>query len=86
MGQRPGTSACERKTVFLAANYLENFVQAVSCYPEPAGLPASFGRRGDGRYHNRIAAQTIIRMAAAMDLDAFWLDAEQFFQRRLRRQ
>src|SRR6266566_8159284 len=68
--QRPGTSGLRKKTrVFMQPNYLENFVQAVfDTVREDAG--AGFDQEplvvgGDGRYHNRAAIQTILRMAAA---------------------
>jgi len=63
--QRPGTSGLRKKvTVFQQAHYLENFVQSLfDILPERAGQTLVVG--GDGRYHNRIAVQTILRMAAA---------------------
>jgi phosphoglucomutase len=68
--QRPGTSGLRKKTrVFMQPNYLENFVQAVfNTVRTEAG--AGFREEtlvvgGDGRYHNRAATQTILRMAAA---------------------
>jgi phosphoglucomutase len=68
--QRPGTSGLRKKTrVFMQPNYLENFVQAVfdTVREENAN---GFGAEtlvvgGDGRYHNRTAIQTILRMASA---------------------
>src|SRR6202171_2609440 len=68
--QRPGTSGLRKKTrVFMQPNYLENFVQAVFDSVR-ADTKAGFGSEslvvgGDGRYHNRTAIQTILRMAAA---------------------
>ncbi|MEP2921625.1 alpha-D-glucose phosphate-specific phosphoglucomutase [Sulfitobacter sp.] len=64
-GQKPGTSGLRKKTrVFMQPHYLENFVQAT--------LDAIGGAQGkcfvvggDGRYFNRDAIQTILRMAAA---------------------
>ncbi|MFN0087017.1 MAG: alpha-D-glucose phosphate-specific phosphoglucomutase [Blastocatellia bacterium] len=68
--QRPGTSGLRRKTrVFMQPHYLENFVQSVfNALREESEV--DFGREtlvvgGDGRYHNRAAIQTIVRMAAA---------------------
>jgi phosphoglucomutase len=69
-GQRPGTSGLRKKTrVFMQPGYLENFVQSVfDAVREDAA--EGFGAEtlvvgGDGRYYNREAVQTIIRMAAA---------------------
>lgn len=68
--QRPGTSGLRKRTrVFMQPHYLENFVQSVfNAVREEAGgdfrqAPLVVG--GDGRYHNRTAIQTILRMAAA---------------------
>jgi phosphoglucomutase len=69
-GQRPGTSGLRKKTrVFMQPGYLENFVQSVfnSVRAEAGGdfREATLVVGGDGRYFNREAIQTIIRMAAA---------------------
>ncbi len=68
--QRPGTSGLRKKTrVFLQPHYLENFIQSVfDAVREETG--EDFSREmllvgGDGRYHNRAAVQTILKMAAA---------------------
>ncbi len=63
--QRPGTSGLRKKvTVFQTPHYLENFVQAIFDTREDLrGGTLALG--GDGRYYNRQAIQTIIRMAAA---------------------
>ena len=64
-GQRPGTSGLRKKVaVFSAAQYLENFVQSVfdtlgDCHGQTLVLG------GDGRFYNRAAIQTVLRMAAA---------------------
>jgi phosphoglucomutase len=69
-GQRPGTSGLRKRTrVFMRPNYLENFVQSVfDAVRQDAGGDFSGSTLvvgGDGRYHNREAAQIILRMAAA---------------------
>src|SRR5688572_1877634 len=63
--QQPGTSGLRKKVrVFQQANYLENFVQALfDVVKPPPGAVLVVG--GDGRYHNRAAVATILRMAAA---------------------
>jgi phosphoglucomutase len=61
--QRPGTAGLRKRvSVFLQPNYLENFVQAIFDCVDPAG--GTFVIGGDGRYHNREAIQTLIRIAA----------------------
>jgi len=64
-GQKPGTSGLRKKvSVFRKAHYLENFVQAIfDAVPGRQGATLVLG--GDGRFHNKPAIQTILRMAAA---------------------
>ncbi|MBK1664058.1 alpha-D-glucose phosphate-specific phosphoglucomutase [Rhodospirillum rubrum] len=64
-GQKPGTSGLRKKVgVFRQPHYLENFVQAVfDSLDGFQGQTLVVG--GDGRFHNREAVQTILKMAAA---------------------
>ncbi|WP_088279636.1 alpha-D-glucose phosphate-specific phosphoglucomutase [Ideonella sp. A 288] len=67
-GMKPGTSGLRKKvTEFAAGHYLPNFVQSVFDAVRPqagfGGLTLVVG--GDGRYFNREAIQTVLRMAAA---------------------
>lgn len=63
--QRPGTAGLRKKvSVFQQPHYLESFVEAVLRNAgDLRGKALVIG--GDGRYHNREAIQTLIRMAAA---------------------
>ena len=67
-GMQPGTSGLRKKvTEFAQGLYLANFVQSVfdAVRPEAGfgGLTLVVG--GDGRYYNREAIQTVLRIAAA---------------------
>lgn len=71
-GQRPGTSGLRKKVkTFLQPLYLDNFVQALFdvLNASDASGQALHGQTlvlgGDGRYHNREAIASILRLAAA---------------------
>lgn len=71
--QQPGTSGLRKKvTVFQQPGYLENFVQALFDQLHGQGQSAA-GQTlvlgGDGRYYNRVALQTLLRMAVARGYD-----------------
>jgi phosphoglucomutase len=63
--QNPGTSGLRKKVkVFQQSGYLENFVQAIfDALEDFSGQTLVLG--GDGRYFNRTALQSIIKIAAA---------------------
>lgn len=68
--QRPGTSGLRRKTRrFMQPHYVENFVQSIFDSVREEGTPDFCGETlvvgGDGRYHNREAIQSILKIAAA---------------------
>jgi phosphoglucomutase len=66
-GQKPGTSGLRKKTrQFLQPHYLENFVQCIfNALPSDELTGSTLVVGGDGRYHNSVAIQTIIKMAKA---------------------
>lgn len=63
--QKPGTSGLRKRVgVFQQPHYLENFIQSMfNAIDGFQGATLVIG--GDGRFHNRTAIQTIIKMAAA---------------------
>ncbi|TNF55792.1 MAG: alpha-D-glucose phosphate-specific phosphoglucomutase, partial [Burkholderiales bacterium] len=67
-GQKPGTSGLRKKVgVFQQPHYLENFVQALFdvLHGDAPASGQTLVLGGDGRFHNRTAVQTILKMAAA---------------------
>ena len=64
-GQKPGTSGLRKKTaIFRQPGYLENFVQCI--FDGTGGAQGkTYVVGGDGRFFNKDAIGTIIRMAAA---------------------
>ena len=76
-GQKPGTSGLRKKTKeFMKEYYLNNFVQAAFDAVKTSGTDVSEGSLvigGDGRYYNKEAIQTIIKMGVANGVKRFWI-------------
>ncbi len=71
--QKPGTSGLRKRVKhFTRPHYLENFVQSIFDSVD-ALRGGSLVLGGDGRYHNRTAIQTILRMAAANGVRRVWV-------------
>ncbi|XP_021765219.1 phosphoglucomutase, chloroplastic-like [Chenopodium quinoa] len=66
-GQKTGTSGLRKKVkVFMQENYLANWIQALfNSLPTEDYVNGVLVLGGDGRYFNKEAAQTIIKIAAA---------------------
>lgn len=68
-GQKTGTSGMRKKTSVLLTNpkFLPNWIQSLfnALAAEKTLKGTTFVLGGDGRFYNKVAAQTIIRMAAA---------------------
>lgn len=63
--QKPGTSGLRKTTArFSLPHYLESFVQSLFD-TAPSLIGATLVLGGDGRFHNDVAVQTILKMAAA---------------------
>lgn len=74
-GMKPGTSGLRKKVkVVREGLYLHNFVQALfDTLPAAERTGATIVVSGDGRYYNREAIQTIVRIAAANGVGRLWV-------------
>jgi len=77
--QKPGTSGLRKKAKLLTdtPNYLENYIQAIFNVADVKGKTYVLG--GDGRYFNRQAIQTIIKMAIASEVGHLIIGQNGFF-------
>lgn len=72
LDQKPGTSGLRKKVrVFQQPHYLENYLQAIFDTLSISAKTLLVG--GDGRYFNREAIQTVIKMAAANGVKTLWV-------------
>eukprot|EP01063_Lacrimia_lanifica_P028450 TRINITY_DN4154_c4_g1_i1.p1 TRINITY_DN4154_c4_g1~~TRINITY_DN4154_c4_g1_i1.p1 ORF type:complete len:646 (+),score=309.88 TRINITY_DN4154_c4_g1_i1:54-1991(+) len=76
-GQKPGTSGLRKKTrQFMEPGFLENFVQSVYNTLIDQGVKVAGGTvcvSGDGRYWNRTAVQTLVKMSLANGVKTVWV-------------
>ncbi|EFN54324.1 hypothetical protein CHLNCDRAFT_58243 [Chlorella variabilis] len=64
-GQKTGTSGLRKKTkVFMSDNYLANWIQSLFNALGEEAVGTTIGVGGDGRYFNKEAVQTILKLAA----------------------
>lgn len=64
-GQKTGTSGLRKKTkIFTSENYLANWIQSLFNALGEEAVGKTIGLGGDGRYFNKEAVQTILRVAA----------------------
>jgi len=64
--QKPGTSGLRKAVTSQQPHYLENFIQSI--FDTVGTCRQTLVLGGDGRYYNRQAIQTILKMAAANDV------------------
>ncbi|BDA44970.1 Phosphoglucomutase, chloroplastic [Coccomyxa sp. Obi] len=79
-GQKTGTSGLRKKTkVFMGDKYLANWIQALfnSLGDEVKGKTIGLG--GDGRYFNKEAVQTILKIAAAAGVKKVFVGRDAIF-------
>jgi len=76
-GMKMGTSGLRKKVPVFSGNggqYLKNFVQAIfNAIPPAQRVGGTLVIGGDGRYFNREATQTIVRIAAANGVSNIWV-------------
>jgi len=74
-GMKPGTSGLRKKVAVVKEGlYLHNFVQSIfDVLPSEELQGSTLLVSGDGRYYNRDALQTIIKIAAANNVGRIWV-------------